>query len=290
MITFGSLTTYQQNVLLASILGDGEITKLYKNSRRINRSYREHYSKEQEDYRMWKCAVLPELLYKRQKGNYIVSKSLEMFNYLSDHFYPENTDKRIPVQLLRYISHPIFIAVLYLDDGSLCISRRINHHKKKITLSPVIALYLQCFEEEELILLKKHIKEIFDYDLVLSKRKDGKGTILKLQKTAEVYQFLKLIGTEINLESMRYKFDWEYRFIKERQRYRSLYPDYEVTSAHSNNFRPYTANEIETMMALKQKGETDAKIAQTLDRSYWSVVYKLAELRKAKRRPPKKPS
>ncbi|WP_156505897.1 hypothetical protein [Bacillus sp. SJS] len=94
MVTFEQLTSYQQNVLLASILGDGEITKLYKNSRRINRSYREHFSIEQEEYRLWKCMVLPGLLYKRPKGNYIVSKSLELFNHLNAHFYPENTEKK----------------------------------------------------------------------------------------------------------------------------------------------------------------------------------------------------
>lgn len=37
------LSSVQQNVLIASIAGDGEITNLYKGSRRRNNSYGEHY-------------------------------------------------------------------------------------------------------------------------------------------------------------------------------------------------------------------------------------------------------
>ncbi len=46
-----TLTSIQQNILIASIMGDGEITKIYKNSRRKNHSYREHYGEFQEEYR-----------------------------------------------------------------------------------------------------------------------------------------------------------------------------------------------------------------------------------------------
>ncbi len=45
---FNKLSLIQQNILVASILGDGEITKLYKGSRRKNNSYREHYGTKQK--------------------------------------------------------------------------------------------------------------------------------------------------------------------------------------------------------------------------------------------------
>ncbi|WP_162297908.1 hypothetical protein [Halalkalibacillus sediminis] len=46
MLIEQKLTSEQIEVLLASICGDGEITKPYKNSRRINLNYREHFGEE----------------------------------------------------------------------------------------------------------------------------------------------------------------------------------------------------------------------------------------------------
>lgn len=63
MHDFLQLTPVQQNVLIASIIGDGEITKLYKNSRRKNHSYREHFGIDQEEYRRWKVSFFNDLLY-----------------------------------------------------------------------------------------------------------------------------------------------------------------------------------------------------------------------------------
>ncbi|ANU14801.1 hypothetical protein BBI08_13495 [Planococcus halocryophilus] len=51
-----SLNSNEQNVLIASILGDGEITKRYPGSRRKNNSYREHFSIQQLEYRI--CSLL----------------------------------------------------------------------------------------------------------------------------------------------------------------------------------------------------------------------------------------
>lgn len=55
-MTLDTLTEIQRNILIASIIADGEITKIYKNSRRKNHSYREHYGRDQEDYRKWKIS------------------------------------------------------------------------------------------------------------------------------------------------------------------------------------------------------------------------------------------
>jgi hypothetical protein len=51
---FLRLNEIQRNLLVGSIIGDGEITKIYPNSRRKNHSYREHYGVQQEAYRIWK--------------------------------------------------------------------------------------------------------------------------------------------------------------------------------------------------------------------------------------------
>jgi hypothetical protein len=63
------LTPIQQNILISSIIGDGEITKLYKNSRRKNHSYREHFGVEKMEYRKWKVSFFDGLLYITQKSH-----------------------------------------------------------------------------------------------------------------------------------------------------------------------------------------------------------------------------
>ncbi|SHP79102.1 Uncharacterised protein [Mycobacteroides abscessus subsp. abscessus] len=44
------LSKEKRCVLLASIIADGEITKIYKNSRRKNNSYIEHFGASQFEY------------------------------------------------------------------------------------------------------------------------------------------------------------------------------------------------------------------------------------------------
>lgn len=51
-----------------------------------------------------------------------------------------------------------------------------------------------------------------------------------------------------------------------------------ISSSHRN--RAYTIGEIEKIIKLKNKKFTDQMIADDLGRTYWSIVYKLSELRK----------
>lgn len=62
-MSWKQLSNIQQNILFTSSIGDGEITKLYPKSRRINNSYREHYGIQQVDYRYWKQEFFPDHLY-----------------------------------------------------------------------------------------------------------------------------------------------------------------------------------------------------------------------------------
>ncbi|WP_084812930.1 hypothetical protein [Exiguobacterium sp. SH31] len=122
------LSEEQVAILVASILGDGEITKCYVYDRRVNNSYREHFSMGQLSYREWKQRKLSDLLYLR--GNNLVSRSIPLMTRLFPLFYPDNK-KQIPFELLEDICHPSFLLTLYLDDGSLLLSKRFNHKKKK---------------------------------------------------------------------------------------------------------------------------------------------------------------
>jgi hypothetical protein len=282
-IVFKDLNERQINVLIASILGDGELTKLYKNSRRKNSSYREHYGENQKEYREWKAQFMNGLLYITPKSHSLRSASNPLFTNLFKLFYYDGRQKTIPYSLLRYCKHALFLAILYMDDGSLSISHRINHNLKKIYLLPHIYLYLQCYTSKDLTVLKNHIKEIFDIELHLASRMDGYGTILKTTSVKESFCFLNTIIEVVQgCPSMFYKTNWDYRLPQETKKWSTIYPEYEIVVSSSNRWKNYTDGEINKLVFLKKSGLTDKEIATLLGRSYWSVVNKLSELRKEK--------
>jgi hypothetical protein len=281
LLEFEKLNTIQQNVLFASILGDGEITKIYKNSRRKNNSYREHYGKEQEEYRKWKQKFLPEWWYLTPNSNTLRSRSHPMFTELYQLFYINNKSKCIPKKLLPLCTDPHFLTILYMDDGSLSLSKRINHRKKLIYVTPHIYLYLQNYSVDQLIMLKSHIQECFDVEFNLSKRKDGHGYILKTTKIKNTFSFLKIIEPlSIDCLSMFYKTNWSYRFKREKELLKAIYPDYHILTSSAERNKAYSEDEISQLINLKQVKCSDKEIAVKLNRSYWSIVYKLKELRK----------
>ncbi|WP_231563553.1 MULTISPECIES: DNA endonuclease [Anoxybacillus] len=211
------LTPIQQNILIASIIGDGEITKIYPNSRRKNHSYREHFGLEQQAYREWKASFFDGLLYISEKSSCVRSVSLPLFTTLYPHFYDEQGIKHIPIHLLRYCTLPYFLAVLYMDDGSLCISTTVNARKKLIYLTPHIYLYLQCYPPGELEQLQNHILKFFNVIFRLSKRKDGQGMILKTTSVKDTFLFLDLISSiTTDCPSMYYKTNWNERLQMEK--------------------------------------------------------------------------
>jgi len=230
-----NLSSIEQNVFIASILGDGEITKIYPSSRRKNNSYREHFSPQQLEYRKWKLNLMPSNFYLNQSNTYLLSPSLPLLTQIFSFFYNSNGDKIISEEMLKLCTSSLFLTTLYLDDGSLSISVNKNEVKKIIYLTPHIYLYLQCFSLEDLIILRNHVRSIFFIELNISKRPDGFGYILKTTKVSETMKFLKIVGiASSDCPSMFHKTDWNFRFIQETKRYEDSHPEYKVMVSSSD--------------------------------------------------------
>lgn len=166
----------------------------------------------------------------------------------------------------------------------MSITKRINHRKKSIYCTPHIFLYLQCFPPEQLEMLRDFIYTTFGFLFHVNKRRDGFGHILRLTTTSDTYSFLHRIGPITkSCPSMYYKTNWEWRFQQEQLILSNQYPGYEIIASSSERSKKYEHWEIETMISAKKDGVTDKTISERLGRTYWSVVYKLAELRKSGR-------
>jgi hypothetical protein len=221
-------------------------------------------------------------LYLTKKSNTLRSASNPLFTKLYPYFYDERGQKHIPKTLLKYCKDIHFLAILFMDDGSLCITKRMNHIKKRIYLSPIIALYLQNYPLEQLESLKEYISSTFGFCFSISRRNDGHGHILRFTSTSDTYRFLKTLKPITSAcPSMFYKTDWNWRFNLEKDNMENDFPQYDVIASSSERFKNYSDEEINNLIFHKKKGCTDKVIAEKLKRPYWSVVYKCRELRKS---------
>lgn len=67
---------------------------------------------------------------------------------------------------------------------------------------------------------------------------------------------------------------------KKDQILRRFGKDATLVLSSSDRRKTYSDEEIDKIIYLKQKGATYQSIADSLGRTYWSVVYKVSELKK----------
>lgn len=185
---------------------------------------------------------------------------------------------------MKQCTLPIFLTALYLDDGSLTIS--YSHSKKKniVYCHPSIILYTLNFTTAENTILASHFNYTFGTNFVVSKHPDGHKSLLKLNKEKEVRHLLKIIEPYVKqIPSMAYKMSIEENIkLKKNHILEKFNKGGNILVSSSNRNRPYKEEEIERMIRLKNDGKTDLEIANQLGKTYWSIVYKLADLRKQK--------
>jgi len=215
------------NIIVGSLIGDGTLS-IYGRSK--NACYRENTGKAQAEYRRWKLKMLSRLDFKVNKNGAIYSPSHPIYTKLYNIFYSEN--KKILTETgLKLLDHPIGLACLFMDDGSLVI----NNYKQgnNIILFPQIILYTQSFTKEENLLLKEHIKKTFNIDFNLSIRKDGTNYILKINKRNEVYSFINLVKPYVSqIPCMKYKVDVDNKLIETKCKYENKYKNMNIKIAN----------------------------------------------------------
>ncbi|MCF6093422.1 DNA endonuclease [Microaerobacter geothermalis] len=273
-------TFIQEQIIFGSLLGDGGLTKGTKRSRHC--SYKEHFSPNQLPYRKWKQKILSSLGFHFTHYNHLRSYSHPYFSKLYRSFYKDNL-KIVPRELLPLMTHPIFLATLYMDDGSLILSHRPKNRQNIIYVHPTIVLYTLNFSKGENEMLANHLNETFKTKFVLSKHPHGNHYILKLNKVQEVEHFLSIVKPYVSqIPEFLYKYDLKYRLKKEQEKINSTFSEtVQLQLSSSTRKRPYTNKEIKVMTTMKKEGYTDQEIADQLNRTYWSIVYKFADLRKS---------
>ncbi|WP_255406637.1 hypothetical protein [Sporosarcina sp. P18a] len=261
--TLDDLSTTQQNIVLGSIIGDGMLTHKKSKYKGIRSSYHEHFSIKQKEYRAWKVMKLKPYLSFIPRGDHIISKTEDLWSSLEEVIYSESIEgknriKQLPLSILEKLDDLHSLATIYMDDGSLLLTTRVNHNCKKIYITPHIAIYLQSFTYEELLLLQGQMKKLTTVEFRLTKLPSGNGYYLRTSRTADTLQFLQnLEHVVVTCPSMSYKTNWQYRFYLEKQKWRQEYPNYQLIVSDRNRMRPYTADEISRLRHMKQSRKTD---------------------------------
>jgi hypothetical protein len=271
-------THFQEQILFGSLLGDGYISKGAERS--TNFYYQEHFGEKQRKYREWKLSQLNDLNF-TIKGNFLRSASHPYFKKLHPTLYP-NDIKSLSKEFISQCTHPIFLAMLYLDDGSLTISYTYNEQSNTVYCHPSIILYTLNLTIHENKLLANHLNKSFGTCFVISGHPDGHKSLLKINKESEVRHLLNTISPYVkDIPSVEYKINLELNVkLKTNYIYKKYGQNVNIVISSSERNKAYTSEEIELIINLKKANVTDQTIADELGRTYWSVVYKISELRK----------
>jgi len=147
------LSSKQKHILVGTLLGDGY---LYQN--RYGSCYLEiKHAEEQKDYVFWLHKNLSDFCPsepKQRKDNNqwkFMTSSNDDLKSLRQNFYPLNK-KVVPENIEEMLTHPISLAVWYMDDGSLDFRPRSHY---------AFSLKTNSFSIEECNLLSNVLKKNF---------------------------------------------------------------------------------------------------------------------------------
>lgn len=275
-----NVTEIEQNIIIGSLLGDGSLA-LYGRSK--NTYYREHGCDAQIPYRLWKYEKLSRLDFSINtncKYAKLSSHSNIFFTELYNKFYI-NSIKTINTDNIKLLTHPVGLACFYMDDGTLVIDST-KRKDKSIYIFPRISLYTLSFSKSENIIIRNHLDKIFDIKTKLKYRKDGKKTILEINKKSEIIKFINIVKPYVSeIPCMNYKIDLERRFEEKRSSLKKL--GYTTINSWNENIVDNSYSNEDELFILKSKknGVSIKQIAETLNRPYWGVVDKLRRMKKA---------
>lgn len=206
------LSSSQKQIILGGLLGDSSFNK---EENRVRFSH----SEKQKEYLKWKYNFFNKeavtnikshinkwnnkeyLAYHFDFRNLKSNKSEDddvFLKFIKKNLYSKSGRKKISMKYLDKLN-PLGIAVWWLDDGSLCISKRNRYG----------ILCTHCFNFEENLLIQKYFKDKWDINVSIKKEKD-KYYFLRFNVTA-LKKLIKIIYPYVTqIPNMIYKIDLMY--------------------------------------------------------------------------------
>jgi len=244
-INNSELTPQQEEMIIGSLLGDGNIKKTSEQTA----YFREEHGAKQSEYVSWLASELGDITsnvsLKTKRGTAVVeTKASLRIGDIHGLFYPKQK-KVVPESIVEQIT-PRSIALWYCGDGSLSTGTSV-WKGKTYDRRPTAHLYTNAFSNDKDS--KERITRIFSrFGISPTWRKCGLYEVLSF-KVKESVKFFELIAPFVP-ESMEYKLPKEYR---------GKYHQYGIQKSTQNQvLRPMKIKEIRTRIPY-QDGQRISK-------------------------------
>lgn len=193
------MNSRKKAILIGMILGDAYLQKTGKRNARI----RLEHSDKQKDYLLWKGSQFPEFFQGEPKlivrFNPVFKKTYSYYRWQSNaspeigkfrqKFY-QNSKKIIPYQLPELLTHPLSLALWFMDDGYF-------YHRDKIAY-----IYIPKYSREEVERLLSVLKSNFSLEVIVRVKK--RENLVLVFSVSQTQKLLRLIKPYI-IPSMSYK-------------------------------------------------------------------------------------
>jgi LAGLIDADG DNA endonuclease family len=175
--------SYKRSLVIGMLLGDA-------NSRKRNRPggvdsvcFTVTHSQSQSDLVEWKAARMAKCYgvnVKVHHRNYEYSR-LSTFSFTQGrrlrviHDWFHRAERKVISEKVRFMDHPVGLAMLLCDDGSVRKRKKQHRDGTLYFVSPSITIATHCFSREEVLLLLDHIKRTCDAEGYINPERRVRG-------------------------------------------------------------------------------------------------------------------
>jgi hypothetical protein len=160
--------SYKRSLLIGMLLGDASSRRRIRKDRKLRVEFAVYHSHKQQDLVEWKAAEIDRLLGVHVRISHIEYSGYQKvgFSFTSGkrvrviHDWFHRGRQKVITPKIRFMDHPIGLAILLCDDGS--VRKRKKRHKDGSIyyLKPSITIATHGFSHDEVELLLIHIQSL----------------------------------------------------------------------------------------------------------------------------------
>jgi hypothetical protein len=197
--------SYKRSLLIGMLLGDAHSRKRNRRNGINSVCFTVTHSQSQTDLVEWKAAKIARYydvninvyhhVYSYSRFSTFSFTQRKRLRVIHDWFHQD--ERKFISEKVRFMDHPIGLAMLLCDDGS--IRRRKKQHRDGTTycLAPSITIATHCFNQEGVLLLLAQIKAMC-------------GAEGYINPERRVRRGCKVVYNRINFNSANSKILWDY--------------------------------------------------------------------------------
>lgn len=160
--------SYKRSLLIGMLLGDASSRRRTRKDGKLRAQFAVYHSHKQLDLVQWKAAEIERLLgvhvrisqtehggYQKVGFSFTLGKRVRVI-----HDWFHRGGRKVITPKIRFMDHPIGLAILLCDDGSVRKRKKRHRDGSVYYLKPSITIATHCFSRAEVELLLAHIQSL----------------------------------------------------------------------------------------------------------------------------------